>query len=249
VDTVCDEDPFPSLRIEAGLPDVHRYEASFRRRGIDLELRGLVNASGEIDDAQKVYKTGSQVFIFGRDQDEVDRTYQKMVERAKRRGEEPPRFERAEFSGSESSLSKASGELAGMKRKLSRFAAKVAIEFIERVTDRVFDPLLDPLRQFALQGAANGVEEQIHIVSLGSGWYWLPKTKRTLVLAEKPLDVEVEVGKQPPGTSSVVRLVHRLNLDGWNHVFELTLFSLIRVQLRLPEGLDLPNLSEDIPLN
>jgi hypothetical protein len=101
---------------------------------------------------------------------------------------------------------------------------------------------LDTIRNFAATGVNDGADIGIVIRSL-QGSYWLPKTKRLLVMSEawSPGTGTLMSNSQPPESTSLTQLIHGLAFSsgGFPH-FEMVLFSVFLIAVPIPQDVDVP---------
>jgi hypothetical protein len=249
VDSVSNHPTFFHLRAEAGL-NPYPIATTYESEGIDTPLEGRLTAAGEILDTRPVYidEDKKTLLIVQPTPEQVDNLTRKISEARRSRGD--PEFEIGDGPKQRSAGQAAlrfeadRKEFAIFRCKLARLAAKGAIEHIGMVrgSAMALNASLDTIRNFAASGADDGADVGIVIHSL-QGSYWLPKTKRVLVMSEawSPDTGILTAGSQPPESTSLTQLIHGLAFSsgGFPH-FEMILFSVFLVAVPIPQDVDLP---------
>jgi hypothetical protein len=244
VDSISGVSPLFQLRAEAGLKPAP-IKVTYRTPGVDIPLEAKLTADGDLIDTRNVYGRGQLI---------VDRTAEKVQQRSESINEGRRKRGEPEFVGGTPQNRPAGAALvrveatpmdvATLRLKLSRLAAKMAIEHIAMTSSReeALRADLDSLREFALNGSGDPQQLGIQVGAL-SGKYWLPATEEVLLL-NQAIDAasEPEQKKQPDDSTRIESLNHVLvfSVNDRGCLFSVLLFGLIQLNVPLPCGLDLP---------
>jgi hypothetical protein len=245
VDAVSGASPFFQLRKEAGLKPAS-IPVEYPMPGVATPIEAKLTGDGELIDTRKVYLEEKTLLIIDDTPEKVQQHLDAINEGRRKRNE--PEFtgpgpEHRPAGEAPVRIEATPMEVAALRTKLTRLAAKMAIEHIGMTSSpaEALKPELDPLREFALNGKGDPTYLGVQAGSL-PGTYWLPRTKQALVL-NQGLDVDVpQSGVQPKDSEEVKTLNHVLvfSVNDRYCLFSVLLFGLIQLNVILPCDLDVP---------
>jgi hypothetical protein len=249
--TVVDYSVVRPLRQEASLV-TKVLAGEYYNPELDVNEPVLVTPDGRIQLMQPVVRSGSSVYVRGRDAAHVEREAARLIRRYEQRGisvtsgpitVDGPRTEKFEHHQN-------AGAIERFKSGLGREAAKVAVEYIAMIASPAvaLRAELDPLRSHALHGGDN---IQVKSGFVGPPRFWLPRIRQMVTLApSRPLDWSASNTKSlapeelgpPPGVPHRTHLAHWVGVwrdrDGAHLSMEL--FSCFRATIALPSDFPLP---------